>query len=100
MDEMSICGTMCRECDCYGELCKGCNACRGKVFYCGGKECPIYRCCVSEQGLGSCVECRKLPCEIWQANRDPKYSDEEFQDSIAQRVRNLKQRRAAGEEHA
>lgn len=89
---MSICGTDCSQCDCYGEMCQGCNVCQGRVFHCGGAECPIYHCCVSEHGFDSCRECAKLPCDIWEKNRDPRYSDEEFQASIEQRVLKLRKK--------
>ena len=90
--EMSICGSDCSECYCYGEMCQGCNACQGKVFYCGGEECAIYHCCVTEHEFADCHECGKLPCRIWQENRDPKYSDEEFEALLDGKIENLRRK--------
>lgn len=33
MSLMSVCGTDCSACYCYGEMCSGCSACEGKVFH-------------------------------------------------------------------
>lgn len=90
MKQMSCCGSKCFECDCYKTLCKGCNELCGKVFYMGNNTCPIYECCVNKNGYKSCIECEKVPCEIWYKNRDPKYSDDEFNKTITDRIENLK----------
>ena len=85
---LSCCGTDCNSCACYGSLCQGCNAVGGKVFH-SPKGCPIYSCSVNKNKFASCAACDKLPCDIWRSTRDPKYSDEEFEASIQERVRNL-----------
>lgn len=76
-------------CYCYGsKLCAGCNACRGIVFHCeDGKECAIYNCCVTVHGYKSCGECGEVPCGIWQKTRDPKFTDEEFETNVSERLR-------------
>lgn len=56
-DLISCCGSDCGACYCYGNLCRGCNAERGKVFHAGGQECRIYRCCRTEHDFPSCGEC-------------------------------------------
>ena len=33
MADLSVCGTDCSTCYCYGEMCTGCNECGGKVFH-------------------------------------------------------------------
>ena len=49
---LTACGTECSTCGFYGNLCKGCNECSGKVFHAeSGKPCPIYACCVINTGM-------------------------------------------------
>ena len=31
-----------------------------------------------------------MPCDLWRANRDPSYTDEQFEASLRERVANLK----------
>ncbi len=90
-DLISCCGSDCASCNCYGELCRGCNAVCGKVFHAPeGKECPIYACCRTQNGFQSCGECGKLPCDLILGTRDPSFSDEEFRKNVAERVKRLK----------
>lgn len=90
MDNISLCGSDCLDCYCYKEkICPGCNECAGKVFHCGGGECAIYSCC-KEHCFSSCIECRDIPCDVWRKTRDPKFSDEEFENNIKERIVNLK----------
>ncbi len=87
---LSVCGTDCSACYCR-DLCAGCNAACGKVFHMPeGKSCPIYACCVNRHKYATCAECPDVPCALWRAARDPSYSDEQFEASIAERVGNLK----------
>lgn len=91
---LSVCGTDCKACDCYGNMCMGCNACEGKVFHAPeGGACPIYDCTVNRKGLKHCGECSDAPCEIWMHTRDPKYSDEEFAESVRARMQALEWKR-------
>lgn len=91
-ENVSICGSDCKKCYCFdAKMCKGCNACKGIVFHTNGKECPIYNCCVTKNGYKSCLECDKVPCDIWKSTRDPKYSDEEFEKNINDRINLLKE---------
>ena len=70
---LSVCGTDCSACYCYGEMCSGCNDLSGKVFHVPeGKACAIYDCTVNQKQLKNCGECSKAPCEIWMQTRDPK----------------------------
>lgn len=88
---MSCCGIECKKCGFYGSLCKGCNECQGKVFHAPyGKACPIYVCSVQKKRLATCKDCEQIPCTIWKETRDPQLSDEEFEKSIEERVKNLK----------
>ncbi len=92
MADISVCGTDCSACYCFGSMCSGCNACEGKVFHVPDqKTCAIYACTVQEKGLKNCGECTQVPCSIWTGMRDPKYSDEEFQQNIDMRVKKLRE---------
>ncbi len=87
---LSCCGTDCTTCSCYGDLCQGCNEAYGKVFHApAGKACPIYTCCVQKNKYATCGECEKVPCYTWKATRDPQMTDEEFAQSIRERVDRL-----------
>ena len=88
--DISCCGTKCRECNFYGDMCQGCNECQGKVFHAPkGKACPIYACSVNKKKLRDCGQCGEVPCDIWRGTKDPSLSDEAFEKNIADRVRNL-----------
>ncbi len=90
MSMISVCGADCEKCYCYGDLCKGCNEAQGKVFHMPeGKACTIYECTVNTKNYSNCGKCEKLPCDIWRATRDPKFTDEEFEDNINERIENL-----------
>lgn len=87
MKAFSRCGTDCTICQFYGGLCKGCSESGGRPFFCqGGARCPIYACAVQKQG---CAGCSGLPCQIWRDTRDPAMTDEQFEQSIRERVANL-----------
>ncbi|MBO5145249.1 MAG: MmcQ/YjbR family DNA-binding protein [Lachnospiraceae bacterium] len=88
---ISCCGTECGKCSFYGNMCEGCNECRGKVFHAPkGKACPIYACSVGSKKLRNCSQCEQLPCAIWRNTKDPRLSGEAFEKDIAKRVSNLK----------
>ena len=87
---ISVCGSDCAKCYCFGEMCPGCNACLGRVFHAGGEECAIYACCVNKHRYATCASCDRMPCEVWQSVRDPSMTDEQFQQSVNDRVFTLK----------
>jgi len=87
---ISLCGSDCSACDCYKTMCNGCNLCEGKVFH-SLEGCAIYNCAVHEKSLKDCGSCKELPCTIWKATRDPRYSDEKFEHNVAERVQTLMQ---------
>lgn len=90
---ISVCGTDCSACYCFGKMCNGCNSCEGKVFHAPeGKACPIFDCVKNSRCMQNCGECGEVPCKIWFDTRDPKLSDEEFNKSIATRVQALKEK--------
>jgi hypothetical protein len=53
------------------------------------KACAIYDCAINKNGLENCGKCKEIPCTIWKATRDPKFTDEEFKASINSRVKAL-----------
>lgn len=88
----SCCGTECEACGFYQKECAGCNECQGKVFHAPqGKACPIYACSVHKHHYATCADCEHLPCTIWKATRDPQLSEEKFEQSIRERIQNLKE---------
>lgn len=89
---ITCCGTNCTSCGFYRNGCSGCNECQGKVFHAPeGKSCPIYACAVRKYRYVSCSECSELPCAIWESVREPQIEDAEFQRSICERIKNLKE---------
>lgn len=87
---ISVCGTDCSACYCFGKMCNGCSSCEGKVFHAPeGKACPIYDCVRNSKCMQNCGECGEVPCKIWFDTRDPKFSDEEFHENVAMRVQTL-----------
>lgn len=91
MKNISCCGSNCSDCYCYGNLCKGCNESKGKVFHVkDDKTCSIYDCVINNKKYSKCIECKNIPCNIWKKTRDPKYSDDEFQNNIQERITNMK----------
>lgn len=88
---LTVCGTECETCSFFGDMCKGCNGCNGRVFHAqNGKPCRIFACCVNKHRYVTCKSCSDLPCSIWRETRDPNLSDAEFEESLAIRVANLK----------
>lgn len=73
------------------KLCNGCNLCEGKVFHAPeGGACPIYDCVKNHKGLPDCGQCGEVPCKIWFVTRDPKLSEEEFNENVLMRVQMLR----------
>ena len=88
---LSSCGTDCAACPLHGGMCAGCNEAGGKVFHAPeGKACPLYACCTGKHRYSTCAACAELPCALWRATRDPSLSDEAFEATIRERVRNLR----------
>lgn len=90
-EALSCCGTPCGRCEYYGNLCKGCNESEGRVFHAPeGQACSIYQCSIQENRYKGCGDCGKIPCDIWRKTKDPSLSEEEFEESIKQRIKRLK----------
>lgn len=89
---MSVCGTDCSACYCFGQMCTGCNTCEGRVFHVPeGKACAIYDCVKNGKNMQHCGQCGEIPCKIWLATRDPKFTDEEFNENVTARVQALRE---------
>lgn len=89
---IAACGLDCDICEHHGAHCPGCAQAAGKVFWAepsGLPACPIYA-CTAERGHASCAPCKELPCEKWQALREPQVSDEEHAQNLATRLENLR----------
>ena len=90
-ENLSVCGTDCSVCYCYGKMCTGCNDCSGKVFHAPeGGACAIYECTVNKKGFKNCGECSEAPCDIWMKTRDPRISDDEFDENVKMRLHALR----------
>ncbi len=91
---LSCCGTDCKTCGCYPDMCKGCDYHLGKVFHApNGQACPIYECAVNGKQYENCASCDRIPCDIWRKTKDPSFSDEEFEQNITNRINNLKNKK-------
>jgi hypothetical protein len=60
--------------------------------------CPLYDCCRNQKKLDHCGLCAEFPCNTFNELRDPNMSDEEFQNSLNTRKRNLTVRKQIGTE--
>lgn len=92
MKEISCCGINCSECEYFGGLCSGCSKSKGKPFYMSeGETCRIYDCVINKKCLENCGKCKELPCKLWTETRDPKFTDEEFENYTQERIKTLKE---------
>jgi hypothetical protein len=89
---LCVCGASCERCPhLYVECKTDCENLQGKVYWAkfiGADVCPVYQ-CVKDHGYTNCGDCEKLPCEIWFTLKDPSMTNEEHQQSIADRVKLL-----------
>ncbi|MBE6753381.1 MAG: hypothetical protein E7559_03355 [Ruminococcaceae bacterium] len=90
-EKLTVCGTDCTACGCYGSMCQGCNALEGRAFHMAeGSICPIYECARVKKGMCNCGACSDVPCSIWRSFRDPQFTDEQFEANINERVSALR----------
>jgi len=93
---LCVCGVHCEGCPSFGKECAGCQAIEGKVFwakYISSDVCPIYQ-CVKDKSFENCGDCAQMPCELWFSLKDPAWSDEEHQQSIKERLSELRKSRS------
>lgn len=81
---LTVCGKDCSICPLHG-TCQSSGTCTAP----DGKRCPIFACC-NRQCLTTCASCVQIPCEIWQAVREPSITDEAFRKSISDRIAALR----------
>jgi hypothetical protein len=94
-----VCGIDCGACKFLGEQCKGCGHEEGKPFWAAqipGGICPLYECCHNQKRLEHCGTCIDFPCKMFTDLRDPNMTDEEFQESLSDRLTSLKRRAEVG----
>ena len=88
---VSVCGTICEDCEHYQESCLGCKESSGKAFWLhnlGLTTCKIYQCCTNYKKLKHCGNCHDLPCEYYE-QQDPTKSLEENQKDFLKQMENL-----------
>ena len=94
MEDISVCGLNCAECEFYGKTCSGCYAVKGSTFWAQemmeNKVCPLFQCAFNDKGLESCGDCSELPCGLFLQMKDPSLSDEEHEKMIKVRVERLR----------
>jgi len=92
----TVCGYSCSDCNYLKKECPGCEAKKGKVFwtaYVGTDCCPVYDCCVNDRHLPHCGKCPDLVCERFTRFKDPNVSEEEAAKGLAERERELRNRK-------
>ena len=95
------CGLYCGDCDYLESQCQGCSQVQGKPFWTAQFEaivCPIYDCCVNQNRLEHCGLCSEFPCEPFTTLRDPALSDEEAEEALRKRQKDLTLRKEIGTE--
>jgi len=96
------CGLYCGDCDYLSDKCQGgCGQVRGKPFWTTQfnlEVCPLYDCCVNQHHLEHCGLCSKFPCEPFINLRDPALSDEEAEQALQKKMKDLKRRKEMGTE--
>ena len=97
----AICGIYCGDCEFLGKQCGGCGNIQGKPFHveqAGMDVCSLYGCCVDSKKVEHCGLCDEFPCDTFKTIRDPALTDEEFEQSLQDRIKALKVRKEMGTE--
>ena len=100
-DLAAACGLYCGDCEHFKSQCRGCGQVQGKPFWTaqfGVEVCPLYGCCINEKQLELCGLCDEFPCETFNSLRDPSMSDEEAEQSLGERQKDLTLRKEIGTE--
>ena len=98
---VAACGLYCGECEHLVKQCQGCGQVQGKPFWTTMFKldvCPLYDCSVNQKKLEHCGLCSEFPCETFTSLRDPSLSDEEAEQSLRQREKDLRRRKEIGTE--
>lgn len=94
IDFFSVCGCDCSKCDYFQKKeCIDCQQIQGKVWwidYLNVDLCPIYNCVINTKKIESCGLCAEIPCNLWYDLKDPNHSNEQHNQSVAERIKSLK----------
>lgn len=91
----AVCGLYCGTCKYFQSQCQGCGYVKGKPFWTVIMKvdvCPLHDCCVSRKQLEHCGLCDEVPCETFTKLRDPSMSEEEAEESLRVRKKELLKR--------
>lgn len=97
-----VCGLYCGTCTFLGSQCQGCGHVEGRPFWTSQMKiavCPLYDCCVNQKQQQHCGLCSEFPCAIFNELRDPSLSDEEADEALHARQRELVRRKEIGTEN-
>ena len=97
----AACGLYCGDCEFLGDQCRGCGNVMGKPFWTEQFDmevCPIYDCSVNKHRLEHCGLCNEFPCETFTSLRDPSMTDEQAEQSLRERQKDLSLRKEMGTE--
>jgi len=90
---ISSCGIDCGACEHMNVSCTGCKVLSGKPFWTKldgmPPVCPLFG-CADKKGYKSCGECAELPCKLFLEMKDPHATEEQHQEGIRTRVKNLR----------
>jgi len=97
----AACGLYCGDCEYLEGTCQGCSQVKGRPFWTEQFDmevCPLYGCCVNQKALEHCGLCDDFPCDLFTSLRDPALSDEEAEQSLQKRQKDLRLRKEIGTE--
>jgi hypothetical protein len=95
----TVCGLYCGQCEYLGKNCQGCGQTEGKPFWAAqlpSGTCPFYDCCRNQRRLEHCGVCKDFRCNKFTELRDPSWTEEQFQESLAKREAALRRRAEIG----
>jgi len=101
MNLAAPCGIYCGDCEHIGQKCPGCEQVEGKPYWTKQyrvEVCPLYDCCSNKKELEHCGLCTDFPCETFSSLRDPSLTNEDAEQALAQRKRELQLRKEIGTE--
>ena len=96
-----VCGLYCGACTFLGSQCRGCGYVEGGPFWTAQMKiavCPLYDCCVNQKQLEHCGLCDEFPCSTFNELHDPSLSEEEVEEALHARQRELVRRKEIGTE--
>lgn len=88
MNKITCCGSICKECEYFGNVCAGCDKIKGKVFWLEYTEesiCDIFDCCFNGKHFENCSKCDSLPCDKY-LREEPSKSHEENRADLNKQI--------------